>query len=359
MVPLLAAVSILLTMSTSDLNTDAPELPESPKSAKWLHYPGDANRDPGRARRVVLLAGDEEYRSEEAMPMIARLLNQHGFETIVLLSQDPQTSQIDPDQRHYIPGMHLIDGADLVIMQLRFRELPDADMKHLVDYVDSGKPLTGIRTSTHAFAYRQESTSPYRDWSWDRNGGFGRNVLGETWVAHHGRHGAEATRGVVDGNNAAHPVLRGIEDVFGTTDVYAIRELPDDSVVLLRGAILTGMSPSDKPVEDARNNPMHPIAWLRMRPMPNGPPQRIFVSTMGAAHDWSSEDLRRLLTNATLWQLGESASIPEDGLEAPIIGHWNPTPFGFGTARTGFRVDEIYAGHPPPDDASPPPPSTK
>lgn len=344
MLYLLAATAMLLSPSTGDLTAKSTP---AQHTAAWLHYLGDEGIEPGRGRRIVLLAGDEEYRSEEAMPMIARMLNQHGFETIVLFSQDPKTGHIDPDQRQHIPGMHLIDQADLVIMQLRFRDLPDDAMKHLVGYVESGKPITGIRTSTHAFAYSSESTSPYRDWSWDRDGGFGREILGETWVAHHGRHGSEATRGVIEPMHATHPVLRGVNDVFGPTDVYAIRTLPTDSIVLLRGAILSGMSASNPPVQDARNDPMHPVAWLRLRPMPEGPPQRIFVTTMGAAEDWSSEDLRRLLANATLWQLGESEAIPEGGLTAPIVGQWDPTPFGFGTFRPGFRVTDVQAGHPP------------
>src|SRR5262245_5374083 len=51
-------------------------------------YPAKAG--PGKARHVVLLAGDEEYRSEEGLPMLAKILSQrHGFRTTVLFSLDP------------------------------------------------------------------------------------------------------------------------------------------------------------------------------------------------------------------------------------------------------------------------------
>jgi hypothetical protein len=341
-------LTILMTMSIL-LHGGNPEFAAATPAASnaWLQYSGDAAIEPGRGRRIVLIAGDEEYRSEEALPMLARMLSTHGFETIVLLSQNPETGEINPDERSNIPGMHLVDKADLVILQLRFRGLPDADMKHLVDYVASGKPLTGIRTSTHAFAYPDDSESAYADWSWNRDGGFGRSVLGETWVAHHGHHGTEATRGVIETSNADHPVLRGVDDVFGPTDVYAVRDLPSDSTILLRGAILEGMSPDDKPVTDQRNAPMHPIAWLRERPMPGGGTQKIFVTTMGTSQDWSSADLRRLLANAALWQLGEADTIPPKGLSAPIIGHWHPTPFGFGKSTKGRTIKSIQQGHPP------------
>ena len=81
---------------------------------------------------------------------------------------------------------------------------------------------------------------------------------------------------------------------------------------------------------------MHPVAWLRLRPLADGGVQRIFATTMGAATDWSSEDLRRLFFNASLWTLGKETKIPEGGLRATMIGEWNPTPFGFGNFQRGL-----------------------
>ena len=44
-----------------------------------LHLPG--NDEPGGGKTIVLVAGDEEYRTEESMPMLAKILSQkHGFE---------------------------------------------------------------------------------------------------------------------------------------------------------------------------------------------------------------------------------------------------------------------------------------
>ena len=243
----------LLCLTLALLGTSAAFSQNSPSKdpgaltgSEWLHFPGDEAKAPGLGRRVVFLAGDEEYRSEESMPMLARLFQSHGFETVVLFSQDPESGEIDPENSSHIPGMHMIDDADLVIVNLRFRELPDEDMKHLVDHVNAGKPVSGLRTATHAFYYRENPDSPYASWSFNSDepkGGFGGHILGETWVAHHGHHGSEATRGVVRPDQASHPILRGVKDVFGPTDVYTIRSLPDDSVILLDGAILDGMDP--------------------------------------------------------------------------------------------------------------------
>jgi hypothetical protein len=106
----------------------------------------------------------------------------------------------------------------MLVIFTRFRRLPDADMKHIVDYVERGQPLLGIRTATHAFAYEEASDSPYAHWGWRNEawpGGFGRQVLGETWVSHHGRHGVESTRGVVPVTARGHPILRDAEATVG------------------------------------------------------------------------------------------------------------------------------------------------
>ena len=317
----------------------------APRDPRWLVYEGDRAVGPGHGRRIVFISGDEEYRSEEGLPMLARGFARHGFETVVLFSQNKDTGEIDPEELTHIPGIELVDDADVLVLQLRFREYADADMKHIIDHVEAGKPLTALRTTTHPFFYRKNTESPYAKWTWNRpDGGFGKQIVGETWVNHHGHHGKEATRGIVHEANADHPVLRGVKDVFGPTDVYGIRGLPDDAVVLLDGGIVTGMKPTDGLVQDSRNDPMHPVAWLRERPMPDDSTQKIVVTTMGTAEDLSSADLRTWLLNGTAWQLGEP--IPAGGYDVEIVGMWDPTPFGFGTHRRGFTPSDIVNGWP-------------
>jgi len=307
----------------------------------WVVYPG--TEGPGAGKRVVLVSGDEEYRSEEALPMLGRLLSaRHGFECTVLFAVDPETGEIDPGQSGNIPGLAALDGADLLILFTRFRCLPDEDMRHLVDYVESGRPLIGIRTATHAFAYGAETESPYARWSWDSEvwpGGFGRQVLGETWVSHHGRHGQESTRGVIPVAARRHPVLRGVEDVWGPTDVYGIRDLPPGTTVLLEGSVRAGMTPEAPAVADARNEPRMPIAWCRELPRVGGGTQRVLCSTIGSSTDLACEDLRRLFVNATYWALGLEDALPERADAAPV-GEYDPTDFGFGGFAQGRRPSD-------------------
>ena len=150
---------------------------------RWIEYRGTDGR-PGAGRKIVLVSGDEEYRSEEALPMLARLLaERHGFDCTVLFALDPASGEIDPECQTNIPGLDRLDGADLLVLFTRFRELPDEQMRHLVDFVERGGPVIGLRTATHAFAYARAPESPYARYSFDSAdpaGGFGRDVLGET-----------------------------------------------------------------------------------------------------------------------------------------------------------------------------------
>lgn len=300
-------------------------------------------RGAGAGKHVVLVAGDEEYRSEEALPMLARILaERHGFRCTVLFSTDAE-GRIDPEAQTRIPGIAAVASADVLVLFLRFRELPDEDMRWLVEYVEVGKPVIGIRTATHAFHYERDPDSPYAHWDWRSSewpGGFGGQVLGETWVAHHGDHGSESTRGVVVPAERSHPVLRGVEDIWGPTDVYAVRSLPDDCVVLVEGEVLAGMEPGSPAVAGAKNDPRMPLAWVRERDAREGAGGRVLCSTIGAATDLESEDLRRLFVNAVYWAAGLEDAIPARA-DVTYVDPYAPSTFGFGGFRRGVRPQDL------------------
>lgn len=307
---------------------------------------------PGKGKHIVLLSGDEEYRSEEAMPQLAKILAvRHGFKCTVLFAINPQSGEIDPVTKNNIPGMEALDTADMCVMFLRFRELPDEQMKHFVDFLNSGKPILGLRTSTHAFAYGKDSKSAYAKFDWknkDWVGGFGRQVLGETWVAHHGWHAHEATLGVVEPSAKDHPILRGVTQVFGPTDVYTANP-PADCTILMRGQVLTGMNPTDPPVvgkqkptdKYEKNNPMQPLVWLRNYTGECGKTSKIVTTTMGCATDLQSEGFRRILVNACYWALGLEEKISTNS-NVDIVGEFKPSGnFGFGKFVKGVKPADL------------------
>src|SRR5271167_1455342 len=158
----------------------------------WVVYEGKDG--PGKGKHLVLISGDEEYLSEEALPQLGKILaTHHGFKCTVLFAID-KDGTINPNISN-IPGLEALKKADLMIIFTRFRDLPDEQMKHIVDYVESGKPIIGMRTATHAFNIPGDKTYA-RYGNGSKDGGFGRQVLGEKWVDHHGQHGKESTRGI-------------------------------------------------------------------------------------------------------------------------------------------------------------------
>lgn len=315
----------------------------NPVSAKdQVVYEGQ--RGAGQGKHIVFLSGDEEYRSEEGLPMLAKLLaTRHGFKCTVLFPINPKDGTIDPNNQTNIPGLAALGSADLCVMLLRFRELPDADMKHFVDYVNRGQPIIALRTSTHAFAYSRNKQSPYAKFDWQNKqwpGGFGQQVLGETWVNHHGDHGKESTRGIINDEFKSHPILRGVTDIWGPSDVYGVIHLPVNASVLVRGQVLSGMKPTDPPLAGPKNQPMMPLVWLPQYTGESGKANKILATTMGAATDLESAGLRRLLVNGCYWAVGLADKIPaEAGVD--YVGAYQPTGFGFGKFKPGVKPADL------------------
>lgn len=316
----------------------------------WLAV--ERGEGPGKGKRVVLVSGDEEYRSEEALTQLAQILaKHHGFSCTVLYAIDPKTGEISPNKTDNIPGLEALRKADLMVIATRFRNLPDEQMKEIDDYLRAGRPVIGMRTATHGFNIpRDRAFAHYgngyagekKDWA----DGFGRSVLGEKWISHHGHHGHESTRGLIAPGAKDHPILRGIHDgdIWGPTDVYGVRlPLPGDSQPLVLGQVLEGMKPDSPVVEgnDAKkNDPMMPVAWVKTYSVDGGPKGRVFTTTMGSSTDLASAGLRRLLVNACYWATGLEGQISPTA-NVGIVGTFDPSPFGFNGAKKGVKPADL------------------
>lgn len=307
----------------------------------WVVYEGGDG--PGKGKHIVLIAGDEEYRSEEVMPLLGKILAvHHGFKCTVLFSMNPDDGTIDPMNQTNIPGLENLRTADMMIIATRFRELPDEQMKYVDEFVNSGKAIMGLRTATHAFAYKRNMNSPYvkyhfRSKEWP--GGFGQQVLGDTWINHHGSHRRESARGVINEKFKDHPIVKGAGDIWGPSDVYGVKNLIPEAKVLVYGQVLEGMEPTDKPVDGPKNNPMMPLAWTKDFTGTSGKPSRVFCTTMGAAVDLESEGLRRLLVNGCYWCLGLEDQISEKA-NVDCVGPFEPNFYGFGDFKKGLKPSD-------------------
>ena len=309
----------------------------------FLQFEG--GQGPGQGKHIVLVAGDDEYRSEESMPMLAKILSsRYGFKTTVIFPIDPSTGDVVPNYQNNLPGLEQLETADLLILLIRFRELPDEQAHYLERYLLAGKPIIGLRTSTHAFAFQKNKGSKFAKWDWMSTvpgweQGFGKRIFGETWINHHGVHGKEGTRGLVDGvkQNANHPVLRGVKDIWGPSDVYGIKNLPADAEVLVYGQSTAGMNDQAPLIWEKS---VMPIAWTKPYQIEEGKQGMAFASTLGASLDFQSADLRRLVINASFWLLGKGDVVTAD-LNVDYVGTYQPTAFGFGTFRKGMRVADF------------------
>ncbi len=321
-------------------------------AADWVRYEG--KKGAGHGKHIVFLTGDEEYRSEEGLPQLAKILSQHhGFQCTVLFSINKQTGEIDPNTLDNEPGIEALDSADLCIMLLRFRHWPDTQMKHFVDYYLAGKPIIALRTSTHAFAYGKDSKSDYIKFDWQSKnwpGGFGKQVLGETWVNHWGNHNHEATRGIIEPSAKDNPILRGVTDIFGNTDVYEVYP-PSGGNILVRGQEVKGMKPTDPPAdykkkrttdqqEQGVNDPMIPVVWTREYKNEAGKTNKILTTTMGSSTDLQSEGLRRIIVNGAYWALGMEQKIPAKGTNVDLVGEYKPTMYAFDGFKKGLKPSD-------------------
>ena len=316
---------------------------------------------PGKGKHVVFLSGDEEYRSEEGLPMLAKILSQrHGFKTTVLFSVDPDGT-INPKNTKSLSDASTLDTADAIVMLLRFRAWPDEDMARFDKLLRAGKPIVALRTSTHAFNGFPKG-SAWESWNYNNQGGFGKRVLGETWVTHWGKHKVEATRGAIEPSQRRNPLLRGVSDIFGETDVYEAYP-PADATILVRGVVLQGMTPESPAAEYRKprstdkqeqgvNDPPMPVAWTRVVKNDGGATNKILVTTMGAATDLENEGLRRLLVNGVYWGLGLDVPARAD---VRYVDEYVPSFYGFDGFRKGLRPSDFELGKKVPGEPLPRP----
>lgn len=269
-------------------------------------------RAQGRIPHVVFVTGDDEYRSEITMPMIAAILEKkHGMRTSVAIAKPiPQT-------KTNIEGLEALESADLMVMFTRFRALPDDQLARITKYVDSGKPIVGLRTSTHAFLYPEGSPHTAL------NDGFGREVFGQKWITHHGN--KSTTSVTLNADQAQHPILRGVSPFQARSWLYHVLPLNGPATILLKGDSLN----SQQTAKAAQYPPHQPVAWTREHK--GG---RVFFTTLGHPEDFSQESMRRLVVNGILWALGRD--IPKAGADAtPVTPYVAPESFDLSKVPKG------------------------
>jgi type 1 glutamine amidotransferase len=300
-------------------------------------YQGD--KGPGHGKHIVFLAGDHEYRSEESLPALARILAKHyGFKCSVFFTTDPKTGFIEPGSSN-ISGLEALKTADLLVIFLRFQDFPDGEMQHIADYLDRGGPVVGFRTATHSFQIKRPDAK-FLKYHWQTKegypGGFGRQILGETWVSHYGTNHKMSSRLLLQTDQLKHPILRGVKDVWVQSGGYTANPI-EGSVILAMGQILDGMTPDSLPV--AGKDQM-PVVWYRTYTGGSGKSARVFTTTHGASEDLLNDGFRRMSVNACLWAAGLEKRI-QPSSDISFVGPYHPTTFAFGGFVKGVKPVDL------------------
>ncbi len=280
-----------------------------------------------KAPHIVFVTGDDEYRSEESMPMLAKIIARElGATTSIVYAKD-SSGQIQPGYQQHLEGLEALQTADLAVFFLRFRELPDEELAYILAYVDSGKPVVGFRTSTHAFLYRSDSSKFYLNDTWPAQ------LFGQQWITHHGHFDdgqAPLTAVSVLPQAVEHPILRGVASFEAYSWLYHVAggqwALQGSPQLLLQGQSLRSQHEQEGRLAEFPLS--NPVAWTKDYTSASGATARVFFTTLGHPYDFTIPSMRRLALNGMYWALGLEHTIPLTGVNAAIVGTYQPSNSG-------------------------------
>ncbi len=273
----------------------------------FLVLDSDAQRrgDRGEKPLVVFVTGDHEYSSEATMPLIAAELEKHYNIRTRILKSAP-----DHNSEENIPGLEVLQEADLAVFFLRWRRLPAEQIKYIDAYLKSGKPVMGFRTSTHAFNY----PAGHPLVKWNEFGEFALGAPGGWGKGGHTHYGHNSTTEVtLIKDQAKHPVLTGVSAKFPAAS-WLYHVLPDYPV---KGATPLLMGRAIRPDKEAVDNP---VAWTWCTPAGG----KVFMTTLGHPADFNEEALQRLVINAVHWSLGKPVPVKWAGKFAMNVPYREP-----------------------------------
>ncbi|MCK0191525.1 ThuA domain-containing protein [Arenibacter sp. F20364] len=322
-----------LAMTGEDINGE--------RSADEYRITYNGIEGPGKGKHIVFIATDHEYRGEETLPALAKILaKRYGFRCTVVWALD-DNGNILPGGSD-LKGLDVLKGADLMVMFMRFANFEDSQMQHIDDYLNRGGAVIGLRTSTHAFKNADNPSWKHYDYKYGGekeawHGGFGEVVLGETWVGHYGKNHQQASKLIMEEENKEHPIMRGVQNAWAQCGGYNAYPQGKDLKILARGRVLNGMTPDAAP--DTSKEEL-PVAWVRTYQLESGKPGRAFTTTHGASEDILSEGFRRMLINACFWGLEMEQEIKADN-PIEFVGGYEPTTFNFEGYQKNVKPSDL------------------
>src|SRR6056297_278965 len=305
-------ITIFILIGCKDSTDKKAVVSDDPSTAEPMH--------------IVFVTGGEEYRSEESMPMLARLAKRELNAKVTICYALDSLGIVDPNRLDHIAGLEALETADLMVIMTRFRALPENERTYISDYVESGKPIVGFRTSTHALKY-EDPTLAYWNNEWPTK------VFGQQWITHHGHFddGNHPLTEVYD-IGKEHPILNGFNSIKAYSWLYHVDggdwKLYGDSEPLLEGRSLKSKHEMDGNLD---KYPLtNPVAWTKSYTGKKGIKARVFFTTLGHPYDFKIPEVRKLALNGIFWALGKEKNIPKEGVNVTLDFVYEPNNSGFG-----------------------------
>lgn len=221
---------------------------------------------------VVIVQGEEEYKTAETLPPFALEHLGKGYRVSFVW--------LDEESRSRFPGIEEAARSDILFISARRRPLPPAELAVLKAHVAAGKPVLGIRTASHAFHLRDKPPPVgLADWP-----DIDATVFGGNYSNHHSRDVATEVWPLPQARG--HSILRGIpQGPFPAHGgLYQTAPLAAGTEELLRGRA-AGVEREE------------PVAWT-FRRADGG---RSFYTSLGHPEDFKRPEFTRLLVNAIDW----------------------------------------------------------
>ncbi len=191
---------------------------------------------------------------------------------------------------HNIENLQILKDADLVVTCIRRRALEPGKMQSIKEYMNSGKPLLAIRTSSHAFEAKGNvsrsgggvvaSNVPVADQlaQWPE---FDKEILGGNYQGHYGHLQQGTDIHIVPGMEK-HPLLKGVDSLgfVSPSWLYINRPLRSDNIQVL----LTGSIPGE---------PAQPVLWINNRAR-----GKVIYTSLGHWDDWKINSFKNFMYNA-------------------------------------------------------------
>lgn len=254
-------------------------------------------------RGVLFIGADDEYRSEVTMPALSEWLSKDVPGVVkgsVAYPSAREGGEVDPAQRSYISNLGSLERAEAAVMFMRWRELDAAQWAVMERFFATGRPVVGLRTSTHMLRLKDPALAAVNDEAPVR-------VWGQKWITHAGSDSRTRVLGPV---GSKHPILRGVGGGFTVRSwLYHVEPLPADCTVLLWGEVVKA---------DGSAGEKQPIVWVREGPkeLRGGAraARRMAFTTLGHPEDFEEVQVRRLVEQMVLWAIGDESAIPAEGV---------------------------------------------